>query len=354
MIFIIVAIIMFGLLIAVHEFGHFFTAKLFGIRVNEFSIGMGPAILKKEKGETLYSLRILPVGGYCAMEGEDEDSDDPRAFGCAAGWKQLIVLVAGAGMNFLLGFVLVLVLFSQSAAFYQPTISGFSEGFGIEDCGLQSGDVILSINGQRVYYYGNLNLLLPRQGDTIDWVVERDGEKVRVEDTHMPYQPVVLEDGQTVYQRGLLIGAVERPATPWNILKFSWYGTLDFVRQVWMGLGDLISGAAGLQDMAGPVGVVSMMTEVGTQSATTAIAVQNIIYFAAMIAVNLAVMNLLPLPALDGGRVFFLLLNGVLYGLFRKKIHPKYEGYVHMLGLALLLGLTLTVTISDVGKLFGR
>ena len=210
------------------------------------------------------------------------------------------------------------------------------------------------MNGQRVYYYDNLSLLLPRMGDTIDWVVERNGEKVRVNDTYLPYQEVTLEDGRTVYQRGLLIGAYENPATVGNILRFSWYGALDFVRLVWLGLGDLLSGGAGIRDLAGPVGIVSMMTEVGTQSATPVIAAYNIIYFAAMIAVNLAVMNLLPLPALDGGRIFFLLLNGVLYGLFRKKIDPKYEGYVHMLGLALLLGLSLTVTVSDIGKLFGR
>lgn len=354
MVYILVAIAMFGLLIAVHEFGHFAAAKLFGIRVNEFSIGMGPALWKKEKGETLYSLRVFPVGGYCAMEGEDEDSNDPRAFGRAAGWKQFIVLVAGAGMNFLTGFLLVLILFAQSPSFYQPTIAGFSEGFGIEDCGLQAGDVILSVNGQRVYYYGNINLLLPRQGDTIDWVVERDGARVRVEDTYLPYQEVVREDGQTVLQRGLLIGAVENPRTLWNILKFSWYGTLDYVRLVWLSLGDLISGAAGLRDMAGPVGVVSMVSEVGAQSETVAIAAQNILYLAGMIAVNLAVMNLLPLPALDGGRVFFLILNGVLYALFRKKIDPKYEGYVHMVGLALLLSLTVTVTVSDIGRLLGH
>lgn len=354
MVYIIVAIIMFGLLIAVHEFGHFFTAKLFGIRVNEFAIGMGPAVLKKQKGETLYSLRLFPVGGFCAMEGEDEDSDDPRAFGSAAAWKQIIVLAAGAAMNFLVGFLLVLLLFSQSAGFYQPTISGFGEGFGVEDCGLQSGDVILSINGQRVYYYGNLSLLLGRAGDTIDWVVERSGEKIRVNDTYLPYQEVTLENGQTAYQRGLLIGAVGNPPTLWNILRFSWYGALDFVRLVWMGLGDLIGGSAGLRDLAGPVGVVSMISEVGTQSPTALDAAYNVIYFAAMIAVNLAVMNLLPLPALDGGRIFFLLLNCVLYGLLRKKIDPKYEGYVHMLGLALLLALTVTVTVSDIGKLFGR
>ncbi len=353
MVYIIAAVVMFGLLIAVHEFGHFFTAKLFGIRVNEFAIGMGPALIKRQKGETLYSLRIFPFGGYCAMEGEDEESDDPRAFGQASAWKQIVVLVAGAAMNFLTGLLLVLLLFSQHKAFYQPTIAGFTEGFGIEECGLQPGDIVLSMNGSRVYYYSNLQFLLPRMGDTIDWVVERDGEKMRIEDTYMPYQAVTLEDGRTAYQRGILIGAAAHPATVWNIVKFSWYGTLDFVRMVWMGLGDLISGSAGLRDLSGPVGVVSIMTEVGTQSESTFMAAYNILYFAAMIAVNLAVMNLLPLPALDGGRVFFLVLNGILYILFRKQIAPKYEGYVHMIGLALLLSLSVTVAVSDIGKLFG-
>ncbi len=354
MLYIIVAIIMFSLLIAVHEFGHFFTAKLFGIRVNEFSIGMGPALLKKEKGETLYSLRAFPVGGYCAMEGEDEDSDDPRAFGRAAPWKQVIVLVAGAAMNFLVGFLLVLVLFSQSSGFLLPTIAGFSEGFGVENCGLQEGDIVHSLNGHRVYYYSNLSFLLSRTGaDDLEWGVIRDGEKVKIH-THMPLQPVELEDGRTVYQRGILIGAIQDEATLLNVVKYSWYGALDFVRLVWMGLSDLISGAAGLRDLSGPVGIVNMMSEVGSESPTVQAAVYNVIYFAAMIAVNLAVMNLLPVPALDGGRIFFLLLNTVLYALFRKKIDPKYESYVHMIGLALLLSLTVTVTVSDVGKLFGR
>lgn len=354
MLYIIIAILMFGLLIAVHEFGHFFTAKLFGVRVNEFSIGMGPALLKKQKGETLYSLRIFPVGGYCAMEGEDEDSQDPRAFGNAAAWKRVIVLVAGAAMNFLVGFLLVLALYSQSTAFYQPVISGFSEGFGVEDCGLQPGDVILSVDGHRVYYYNNLNMLLSRAGDTIDWVVERDGQKVRVEGTYLPWRETTTEDGRTVYRRGLLLSALEHPATALNVVKYSWYGSMDFVRMVWMSLGDLVTGAAGLRDMSGPVGIVSMISEVGTQSASTQAAFYNITYFAALIAVNLAVMNLLPLPALDGGRVFFLILNGLLYILFKRKIDAKYEGYVHLAGLALLMGLSLMVTFSDVGKLLGR
>lgn len=140
MVYILVAILMFGVLIAVHEFGHFITAKLFGIRVNEFSIGMGPALFKREKGETLYSLRLLPIGGYCAMEGEDEESDDPRAFGNAAAWKKVIVLVAGAFMNFLTGLIIVLALYAPAQGFYQEVYSGAMEGYGTEDCGLQEGD----------------------------------------------------------------------------------------------------------------------------------------------------------------------------------------------------------------------
>ena len=139
MLYIIVAILIFGLLIAVHEFGHFFTAKLFGVKVNEFSIGMGPALWKRKRGETLYSLRLLPIGGFCAMEGEDEDSGDPRAFGNAAGWKKVIVLSAGAAMNFLAGFLMILALYSQSSGFYQPVIAGFLEEPDVSGCGLSPG-----------------------------------------------------------------------------------------------------------------------------------------------------------------------------------------------------------------------
>ena len=354
MLYIIVAILIFGLLIAVHEFGHFFTAKLFGVKVNEFSIGMGPALWKRERGETLYSLRLLPVGGYCAMEGEDEDTGDPRAFGNAAAWKKVIILTAGAAMNFLVGFLLILGLYSQNQAFYRPMIAGFLEEPDVSGCGLQPGDVVYSLNGHRVYFYDNLSLLLSRAGDTVDWVVERNGERVKVSGTDLPLRPVENEEGQTVYLRGLTIQAKADPATPGNILKYSWYGALDFVRMVWMSLGDLVTGAVGLREMSGPVGIVTMMSDVGASAPTTRAAAFNILYLSALIAVNLAVMNLLPLPALDGGRIFFLAVNGILYTVFRRKIDAKYEGYVHMAGLALLMGLSLAVTFSDVGKLLGR
>ena len=357
MLYILVAILIFGVLIATHELGHFTAAKCLGVKVNEFAIGMGPALFQGEKGETLYSVRALPIGGYCAMEGEDDDSADPRAFGRAAGWKKFIILSAGAAMNFLTGLLIILVLNSQSAGFALPTVAGFLEGYGIEDCGLQAGDRVVSIDGHRMYSYGDLSLYLGRAGDTVDWVVERGGRRVELDGLYMPLQERAGESGETTYLRGLSIGVEVLPATLGNKLLFSWYGALDYVRMVWISLQELISGAVGLRDLSGPVGIVEVMTEVGSNpelSPTPMMAARNMANFAALIAGNLAVMNLLPLPALDGGRIFFLLLNGGLYGLFRKKIPPKYEGYVHMAGLAALMLLMLVVTLSDVGKLFGR
>ena len=357
MLFVILAIVIFGVLIATHELGHFATAKLLGVKVNEFSVGMGPAVFKKEKGETLYSIRILPIGGYCAMEGEDDDSADPRSFGKAAGWKKFIILCAGAAMNFLTGLLIFLVIYAQSSAFAMPTIGGLMEGYGLENCGLQAGDKVISVDGHKMYGYSNLSFFLGRAGDTVDWVVERDGKRIVLKDVYMPLQEKTDSEGNTTRLRGLTIGVDVLPGTIGNKLLFGWYAALDNVRLVWISLGDLLTGAVGLRDLSGPVGIVDVMTEVGSNpeySPTPAAAAMNMASFAGLIAVNLAVMNLLPLPALDGGRVFFLLLNGILNALFKRKIDPKYEGYVHMAGLAMLMGLMLMVTFSDIGKLFGK
>ena len=357
MLYVILAILIFGVLIATHELGHFATAKLLGVKVNEFAVGMGPAIFKKQKGETLYSIRVLPIGGYCAMEGEDDDSGDPRSFGRAAGWKKLIILCAGAAMNFLTGLIVFLIIYAQFSAFTMPAIGGLMEGYGLEDCGLQAGDKVIAVDGHRMYGYNNLSFFLSRAGDTVDWVVERNGQRIELNDVYMPIQEKTDAEGNTTYLRGLSIGVDVLPGTLGNKLLFGWYAALDNVRLVWISLGDLVSGAVGLRDLSGPVGIVDVMTEVGSNpeySPTPAAAALNMANFAGLIAVNLAVMNLLPLPALDGGRVFFLLLNGVLNFLFKRKIDAKYEGYVHLAGLAMLMGLMLMVTFSDIGKLFGK
>ncbi|MCC8123599.1 MAG: site-2 protease family protein, partial [Oscillospiraceae bacterium] len=181
LLYIIIAIIMFGVLIAVHEFGHFFTAKLCGVRVNEFAIGMGPTLFSRKKGETTYALRALPIGGFCAMEGEDEASDDKRAFGNKVWWQKVIILVAGSAMNYLTGLVILLVLFSQVSVIQQPVITSFFDGFALEgESGLMVGDEIYSINGHRIYLAGDISMFLNRaSGDAVmDIEVVRDGQRV--------------------------------------------------------------------------------------------------------------------------------------------------------------------------------
>jgi len=355
MIYILIAILIFGILIAVHEFGHFITAKLLGVQVNEFSIGMGPAIFSKTKGETLYSLRVLPIGGFCAMEGEDEDSDNPRAFGAAAGWKKLIILVAGAWMNFVTGLLICCVLMAGAAAFVEPVVAGFVAEYPQEmvgEAGLMEGDRILSVNGERIYLYSDITLFFSRSnGETMNLVIERNGQRVYLNDYPLHLREWT-EEGQTVTRYGVNFSVSE--ATFASKLKNSWLMAIDFVRLVRFSLQELFTGGAGLQDLTGPVGIVDTMSQVGSESKSMGDAVYYILYLAALIAVNLAVMNLLPLPALDGGRIFFLILNGICALLFRRRIPSKYEGYVHMAGMVLLLGLMVVVTFSDIGKIVSR
>ena len=351
LVYILIALLLFGVLVAVHELGHFAAAKLLGVRVNEFAIGMGPALWKRQRGETLYSLRAFPVGGYCAMEGEDEDSEDPKAFGAQPARKRLVILCAGAFMNFVTGLLLILLLYAGAKSFTAPVIAGFMDGFPlVGEQGLMAGDRIVSIDGERVYLASDVSLLLSRAGDGVDLVVRRDGRKVVLNDLPLTLREYTV-NGQQVQRYGLYF--TEEKATLGAKLRISWLNAVDFVRLVRLSLTDLLSGSAGLKDLTGPIGIVDTIAQVGSQSATAAIAVQNILYFGALIAVNLAVMNLLPLPALDGGRVFFLLVNALWQFVFRRKINPKYEGYIHFAGLLALLGLMAVVAFNDLARIFG-
>ncbi len=350
LIYILVCILLFGFLIAIHEFGHFIVAKSCGVKVNEFSIGMGPLLWHKQGEETQYSLRLLPVGGYCAMEGEDENSSDPRAFGNAAVWKRLLILVAGAAFNFLTGLMIVLILYAGVEQYATTTLSGFMDGFPLQgEEYLMAGDEILAINGRRVLLNGDIStILMLENSETVDVTVRRSGEKRVIEDL-----PLILRefqvDGETVQRYGLYF-TVEQ-TTPLDRLRIGLYATAGFVRQVFWSFEMLISGTAGLKDLSGPVGIVNTMTEVGQSSPNLVAAAQNILYFGAFVAVNLAVMNLLPLPALDGGRIFFLLLNAVAMALFRRRIPEKFEGAVHLAGLVLLLLLMGVVAVNDIYKI---
>ena len=346
------AILLFSFLIFIHEFGHFIAAKLSGVQVNEFSIFMGPAIFKKQRGETLYSIRCIPIGGYCAMEGEDEDTDNPRSFQKADWWKRLIILVAGAALNFLVGVLIMVVVFLPAKRFIMPVVSSFESWSTVQGAdGLQVGDRFLEVDGEKIYTQSNVTMMLSlNPGDVHDLVVERNGEKVVLDDFEMLRHEVVNEDGSTDMLYGFSFGTEE--ATLGSKLKTAWYTSVDTVRTVRLSLQMLLTGKAGLKDMSGPVGIVRIMSDTAQSSATAFDAFMNMLYFGGFIAINLAVMNLLPIPALDGGRVVGLLLTTAVEKISGKKIDSKYEGYLHGAGMILLLALMALIMFKDIFVLF--
>jgi len=352
--YIVIAIIVFGILIGIHELGHFLAAKACRVRVNEFSIGMGPAILKKQKGETLYALRVLPLGGYCAMEGEDGDSSDERSFTRKSVWERLAVLFAGPFMNFLLGLLIVLLLYAQVEAFGSNVVDSFSEGVSMTgETVLEAGDRITRIDGKTVRYAGDFTLYMDRSGGKpVDMTVRRDGATLTLRQVLLEKKLFPNDDGTETYRYGVNFRTVR--ATAGERLKLGLYQTYSFVRSVLMGLSDLITGAVGLRDMSGAVGIVSVISETGRSAPDARTAVMNISYISAFLAVNLAVMNLLPIPALDGGRIFFMLVVHALEKLLRRRIDPRYEGYIHMAGMALLLALMAVLVVNDVWRIIGR
>ncbi len=347
LVFILAAILIFGLLIAVHEFGHFITAKLCGVKVNEFAIGMGPLIFQKEKGETLYSLRALPVGGFCAMEGEDEDSGDERSFVRQGFLKKFLILVAGSFMNFVAGVCILLALHANAVGFNVDTIAGVAPEFSrTGENGLEAGDLVYKVNGYRTFVYGDARLFLTYADESVDIEVVRDGRHILLED--LTRQTYTSMDGSTYTGFGIYLGVTTIPADLGTKLKFTCYAAADYVQMVWFSLAALFNGGATVEDLSGPVGIVSTITEVGTNAETTREAWSSVFYFAALLAVNLAVMNLLPIPALDGGRIFFLAVDAVALLLFKRKVPEKYQAVINTAGFVLLMGLMLLITFKDV------
>lgn len=349
---IVFAVLLFSILIFVHELGHFATAKAFGVQVNEFSLFMGPAIWKKQIGETLYAVRCIPIGGYCAMEGEDEESDNPRSFQRAAWWKRLIILVAGAAMNFLLGLLIFTCLYFPVKQVSEPVIQEFSDCcvFAGED-GLRVGDELLSLDGKKIHVLGDVSLLLAVDADGVhDVTVLRDGEKLTF--TQLPMGHTHLdENGEEYRHYGFTFGQ-SRKAGFRDKLEYVWGITLSDMRSVILSLGMLVRGQASLADMTGVVGIVDLMAETAQASETTGLAILNLLSFGGFIALNLAVMNLLPIPALDGGRAVCLLITTAVEAITKKKINPKYEGYIHGVGMILLLVLMAVITVKDIWNLF--
>ena len=350
--FVLFAILIFAVLIVLHELGHFIAAKLSGVQVNEFSVFMGPAIWKKQIGETLYAIRCIPFGGYCAMEGEDSDSENPRAFHNAAWWKRLIILMAGPAMNLLTGLIIYACLFLPKDQVVLPQIREFADccTFNTED-GLHLGDEILEIDGETVYTNGDISMLLGMNPTGVhDLVVRRDGKTLEFYDYDMAHTHL-NEEGEAYNHYGFGFG-VEKEATFADNLKFIGAAAADDVRMVRLSLQMLISGKAGLNDMAGPVLIVSQMSDIAEESGSNWAAVLNLLSVGAFLAMNLGVMNLLPIPALDGGRAVCLLLTTAVEKVTGKKVDPKYEGYLHGITMILLLGLMAVVMFKDIFVVF--
>lgn len=339
----IVIILMFGVIVFVHEFGHFIFAKMNRIAVTEFSIGMGPAIAKWGKKETTYALRMLPIGGYCLMEGEAEDSDNPNAFGHKSVPARLSVSFAGPFFNFVLAFLLS-ILICQFYGVDPPEITEVQKNSAAAEAGLQQGDLITKINRGRIFNFRELTL----------YRMENDPEK--------PVQITYQRRGKTcettvkmkkdpetgAYLFG--ISSYERKAENFGeVLKFSLYEVRFQIKSTVASVRMLITGKASKDNLMGPVGIGNMMNDVINEAKSTGSAMNvflNIINFTVLISANLGVMNLLPIPALDGGRILFLLIEGIS----GKPVPKDKEAIVNAVGFVLLMLLMVFVFFNDVGN----
>ena len=353
--YIVIAIICFGIIIVTHELGHFIAARIFKVRVNEFAIGMGPTIYRREKEgkETTFSIRAFPIGGFCALEGEDEDTDDPRAFYKQNVFKKFIILIAGSCMNIITGIIAVLLIFSAASGFAGNEVTDLADGFKYGgEAGLQPGDTIFSIDGARIYYSDDFSTYMSHSRDgAVDMVVIRNGEKITLEDYPLAKEQYVI-DGQTVYKYGITFNYIE--GTVGSRLKYSFYSAYNFLRMVKLSFADLISGAAGMKDLTGVVGIVDTITQVGNSSATVADALVNIAYLFSFIAICIGVTNLLPIPALDGGRVFLMFVTKIISLITKKEVNPKIENYIHGVGMVLLILLMVVVMYNDIVRIVTR
>ncbi len=348
-VYIIVAILVFGVIIIIHEAGHFAAAKSCGVKVNEFSIGMGPRLFGWGKGETKYSLRLLPIGGYVSMEGEDEDSFDPRAFGKKPAWQRLIIVCAGAFMNLVLGFVILIIVTSLSEAVTTTKVAGFySEDSPSHVSGLEVGDEIIRVNGMKVFCDTDISYQFQLDEDrTFEMTVIRNGQKVTL--PAVKFDGTTAEDGSS----GLVIDfyVLGEKVTPLSVISYSSRKFVSVARTIWLTLIDLLRGRYGINDLSGPVGIVGAIGDVvGSTAKGVAFGemLLDLMTFVVFITVNVGIFNLLPIPALDGARALFIVIEMIR----RKPISPEREGIIHFVGLMLLFGLMIVVTVLDITKLF--
>ena len=332
------SVFVFGTVIFIHELGHFMAAKFSGIEVHEFALGMGPTLFQWKKKETVYALRLFPIGGFVSMEGEDEESENAGSFTRAPIGNRILVTVAGAAMNLLLGFLVLIVIVCMEPNIISREIAEFYPGASTQASGLQVGDVILAVNGRRCFITNDISYEFARtkQG-AADLTLLRGGKK-----TELPKVQFATEEknGETQLIVDFKVYAV--PKTLVTVVKEAGNWTLSLARLVALSLVDLVTGRVALNNLSGPVGIISVIGEASTYG------LQSVLQLLALITVNLGVFNLLPVPALDGGRLFFLMIEAVR----RKPIPQKFEIAINAMGFVLLMGLMIFVTFNDITKLF--
>ncbi len=409
---VIVAIFLFAIVIMIHEFGHFIWAKIFKVKVNEFALGFGPAIIKMQIGETLYAIRLIPFGGYCAMEGEDEESESDRSFGAISAWKRMIIVAAGAFNNLVLGLILVGVMLGLAGSYSTATVENFycplgDVSFnGIVDeedinittdyinnkvefnksqlvysdmdkdgkvteadvalikeksadetqnkprsyvTGLRIGDKIVNINGRFVNNASDLSyMMMSSKDNSLEMTVIREGKKVNLPSVEFN---MTEHKGKTFIQNDFAV--VNEKLTikkPLSFVKYTFMESASIARTVWMSLFDLITGRFGLNDIMGPVGLVNTVSETVSNAVSSSeplLGLENVFYIMGLITINLGMMNLLPIPALDGGRLVFLFVECIT----RKKLSTKVEAIVNSVTFMLLMALILLVTGNDIIRL---
>lgn len=329
----ILAIILFCVMIFPHELGHYIAAKRMGVKVNEFAFGMGPVIWKKQKGETLHSIRLFPIGGFCSMEGEDEDSDEPRAFNNKKPWQKIIILAAGSFMNVLCA-ILIMSIVVGVLGFTTTTIDTVSEGSPAETAGIMAGDEITAIDGQPIEAWTDVSAAIASaEGGQIIMTVQRDGRTLEAAVT-----PEQTQDG------AFLIGITSRVShNPFRAVAEGAKSTWNITVSMFQTLSQLFTGQLGADSLSGPVGMVQMVSQ------TTQYGWWYYGFLTALICINLAIINMLPLPALDGGRIIFVIISMIT----GRPVSQKVEGTVHFVGIMLLFGLMAYVTFNDITRIFG-
>lgn len=333
----IVAVLLFLVLIIIHEFGHFIAAKLMGVRVNEFAVGFGPKLFSKQWGETKYAFNLIPLGGYCAMEGEDEASGDERAFCNKKPWRRFVIVVMGAVFNLILGLVIVAIILAPQKAFTSTVIAEFDDNALSQSTGLAVDDRIVEVDGRKIFSTYDLSYAFTNVKDgKIDITVLRDGNEKLLKDVTFETEE---EEGMSFLTVDFKVYGIKK--TVGSYIKQTVNTAISYCAVIWRSLIDLIGGKYGISAISGPVGVTVAISNAAKQS------LQNLLPIMALITINLGIFNLLPLPALDGGRILFIIIEMI----FRKPVPQKYESAVHAVGFVLLIILMLFVMAKDIWAL---